>query len=322
MAGAFTVMQRPKSGWQEAQEAAMPMLQMAFQALMQQKMQENQQKEAQQRLQQFAPGLFTTAAQQTLASEQPSMGALGTIPERYKRILQKEVQTQPYQLDIEKAKQYPGLDFSEMGIPYKVPQPQMPMFGILPGQQTGLPKTEKEAVDNYISRTGEDPKNVLATPKPLPGGKGIAYFEAGLKPEIQKARESAATISTEKVQMGSALDSMLKSLDDMNAELTKDPNILLRNINPFTEREFKAILANYDKTAAIAAGGKQLTVTELNLIKQTRPTWLDYNSPRAIAYKINKQQEIIQNAQARLAGQQLNQIGQPNKIGRFAVEVE
>ena len=125
MAGAFTVMQRPKSGWQEAQEAAMPMLQMAFQALMQQKMQENQQKEAQQRLQQFAPGLFTTAAQQTLASEQPSMGALGTIPERYKRILQKEVQTQPYQLDIEKAKQYPGLDFSEMGIPYKVPQPNL-----------------------------------------------------------------------------------------------------------------------------------------------------------------------------------------------------
>ena len=116
--------------------------------------------------------------------------------------------------------------------------------------------------------------------------------------------------TTEKVQMGSNLDAMLGSLNDMEQKL-KDPKILLRNLNPFAEREFKAILDTYDKTAAIAAGGKQLTQTELNLIKKTRPTLLDFSNPKAIAYKINKQREIIQNARARLGGGTQQQTNDP-----------
>jgi len=289
-----------------AYDYAEPYLQFAFQAMMQKQLQDQQRQENMQRANQMFPGLFTNQAQQTLASERPDMGVLGTMPESYKKILQKESKTQPLQFNIENASKYPGIgmDLFTGNLEYKVPQPQMPMFGILPGQQTGLAKTAEEAINNYVTQTGENPKNIIATPKPLPGGKGIAYFEASVKPEVQKSRESAATVSTEKVQMGSALDSMYKSLNDMETVLTKDPNILLRNMNPFSEREFKAILSNYDKTAAIAAGGKQLTATELNLIRETRPTWLDYNNPKAIAYKIQKQKEIIANAQSRLAGQQ------------------
>ena len=125
MAGQVFTLPPRQTGAGAFTEGMSPFLVMAFEQMLKRKFQDQERQKAQQRIQQFAPGLFTTAAQQTLASEQPSMGALGTIPERYKRILQKEVQTQPYQLDIEKAKQYPGLDFSEMGIPYKVPQPNL-----------------------------------------------------------------------------------------------------------------------------------------------------------------------------------------------------
>jgi len=119
---------------------------------------------------------------------------------------------------------------------------------------------------------------------------------------------NAPTATGEKITMGSNLDAMEGLLNDMEVKL-KDPKILLRNLNPFSEREFKAIVDTYDKTAAIAAGGKQLTDTELQLIKKTRPTLLDMNSPKAIEYKINKQREIIQNAKARLRGE-TGQIGQ------------
>lgn len=129
--------------------------------------------------------------------------------------------------------------------------------------------------------------------------------------QVGTTEKGAKVVSTpqptaEKVQMASNLDAMLGSLNDMETKL-KDPKILLRNLNPFAEREFKAILDTYDKTSAIAAGGKQLTQTELNLIRKTRPTLLDFSNPEAIKYKLNKQREIIQNARARLSGGMINQ---------------
>ena len=106
--------------------------------------------------------------------------------------------------------------------------------------------------------------------------------------------------TTEKIQMGTYLNSMEESIDAMEEKL-KDPNIMLRGLlNPLGEREFKAILASFDKEAAIAAGGKQLTKTELDLIRSTRPTIWDIKSPDAIARKIKKLRVIVKDAKSRL----------------------
>jgi len=106
--------------------------------------------------------------------------------------------------------------------------------------------------------------------------------------------------TTEKIQMGTYLDSMEESIDAMEEKL-KDPNIMLRGLlNPLGERDFKAILASFDKEAAIAAGGKQLTKTELDLIRSTRPTIWDIKSPEAIARKIRKLRSIVTGAKSRL----------------------
>jgi hypothetical protein len=106
----------------------------------------------------------------------------------------------------------------------------------------------------------------------------------------------------ERVQAQSAVDSMLQSLDTMEQMLAEDPSRLVRSNIPFMEREFKAVIDQFDKEAAIAAGGKQLTETELNLIRRTRPTIQDVNSPEAIKRKIAKLRQIGVNAKARLAG--------------------
>lgn len=74
-------------------------------------------------------------------------------------------------------------------------------------------------------------------------------------------------------------------LTDMETYINENPNVFIKGLNPLAEREFKAILSNYDKVAAIAAGGKQLTQTELKLIRDTRPTLLDTKNSKAIAYK-------------------------------------
>lgn len=106
--------------------------------------------------------------------------------------------------------------------------------------------------------------------------------------------------TTERIQMGSALDSMANSIDAMEAKITKDPTALVKSKIPFVEREFKAILDAFDKESAIAAGGKQLTETELALIRNTRPTMQDMFDPKAISYKLNKLRQVVANAKGRL----------------------
>ena len=146
------------------------------------------------------------------------------------------------------------------------------------------------------------------TVDPLTGN----FQQVGMAPKGSRV-VSAPNVTTEKVQMGSALDNMLSSINSMEEKLS-DPNILIRNVNPFGEREFKAILSNFDKEASIAAGGKQLTQTELNLIRETRPGLLDAKSPKAISYKLNKLRATLGDAKARLEGARTtSQVG--SKVG-------
>lgn len=121
------------------------------------------------------------------------------------------------------------------------------------------------------------------------------------------ARIVSSTVPTaEKITMESGLETMDGLLNDLEAKLTNDPEVLIRGINPFAEREFKAIVDSFDKSAAIAAGGKQLTKTELDLIRKTRPGLLDANSPKAIKYKLDTLRKTIKKAKARLiSGQEI-----------------
>ena len=128
------------------------------------------------------------------------------------------------------------------------------------------------------------------------------------------------TPTAEKVQAQTAVDSMLESLDEMERMLLEDPTRLIRRNIPFMEREFAAVVDQFDKEAAIAAGGKQLTATELQLIRKTRPTIQDVNSPEAIARKIVKLREIGLSAKARLAGQQLSQEPGENDFSQLSDE--
>lgn len=136
---------------------------------------------------------------------------------------------------------------------------------------------------------------------------------------IARAKVQAAP-GPERVQAETAIDSMLQSLDDMEQFLTEDPTRLLKVNIPFAEREFAAIMNQFDKEAAIAAGGKQLTTTELNLIRQTRPTIQDFRDPAAIRRKLTKLRQIGQTAQARLEGKPRPSAGQ--RVGRFLIEAE
>ena len=148
------------------------------------------------------------------------------------------------------------------------------------------------AAGRYKTRAKETPVYLV---DPVSGEtRQVATTPKGAK----TVRGQAPT--TEKIQMGTYLDSMEESIDSMEEKL-KDPNIMLRGLlNPLGEREFKAILASFDKEAAIAAGGKQLTKTELDLIRSTRPTIWDIKSPEAIARKIKKLRGIVKDAKSRL----------------------
>lgn len=128
----------------------------------------------------------------------------------------------------------------------------------------------------------------------------------------------------ERAQTISALETMGSLLNDMQSMLKESPyrvmtgNIL--GVNAF-DRQANAIFRQYDKTAAIAAGGKQLTQTELGLIASNRPTVADAGDPQAMAYKMNNLRMILTKAHDRLtrglagetqmgaAGDMLNQGG-------------
>jgi len=192
-----------------------------------------------------------------------------------------------------------------------------------------LPRSAGVPIAPYVL----DPSTGVVTPATLEGGHaavlqpGSRVFSRPLTPEAFGAREQArqetraetlplrvqeaaqiarakveAAPGPERIQAASAIDSMLQSLDDMERMLTERPERLLTSQIPFLEREFAAVRDQFDKEAAIASGGKQLTATELNLIRRTRPTLQDLFSPGAIAIKINKLRQIGQNAKARFEG--------------------
>lgn len=134
--------------------------------------------------------------------------------------------------------------------------------------------------------------------------KSAEVYKSFLSPEekveLAKNLETIKRESPERVTMSSNLDVMDSLLTDMATFLEKDTMVMVKGLNPLAQREFKAIVDNYDKVAAIAAGGKQLTKTELDLIRNTRPTLLDTKNPEAIKRKFNIAKEVLGMARDRL----------------------
>ena len=129
----------------------------------------------------------------------------------------------------------------------------------------------------------------------FPQGTTMKYgnFQIPLNPP--QTPERANTIS--------ALETMSGLLGDMNTMLTSSPHRVATGNIPgvnFFDRQANAIFRLYDKTAAIAAGGKQLTQTELALIASNRPTVADIMDPKAMQYKMNKLKEVLTAAHDRL----------------------
>ena len=169
-------------------------------------------------------------------------------------------------------------------------------------QQTGGGTKGVYEFDPYkggVNKVGDIPmgselRNRYADPSELIGERKEA------SKELFKYKETGKRETEGRVQMASNLDVMEGLLGDMETYIAENPNVFITGINPLGEREFKAILSNYDKVAAIAAGGKQLTKTELDLIRKTRPTILDTGNPKAIAYKFNILKNTIGLAKERL----------------------
>ena len=107
----------------------------------------------------------------------------------------------------------------------------------------------------------------------------------------------------ERAQTISALETMDSLLTDMETILTENParvaSANMWGVNLF-DRKANAIFRQYDKTAAIAAGGKQLTQTELGLIASNRPTVADIVSPEAMKYKMTNLRTILRKSHGRL----------------------
>lgn len=121
----------------------------------------------------------------------------------------------------------------------------------------------------------------------------VGNFNVPLNPP--QTPERANTIS--------ALETMGSLLSDMENLLTKAPARVASGNIPVVnwfDRQANAIFRLYDKTAAIAAGGKQLTQTELALIASNRPTVADAMDPQAMQYKMNKLKEVLVAAHNRL----------------------
>lgn len=101
----------------------------------------------------------------------------------------------------------------------------------------------------------------------------------------------------------SALETMDTLLTDMDTLLTEAPGRVVSGnvlgLNLF-DRKSNAIFRQYDKTAAIASGGKQLTQTELALIASNRPTVADVGDPAAMQYKMENLRKVLRSAHNRL----------------------
>lgn len=141
---------------------------------------------------------------------------------------------------------------------------------------------------------GSELRNRYADPSELIGERTEA------SKDLFKYKDTGKRETEGRVQMASNLDVMEGLLTDMETYINENPNVFIKGLNPLAEREFKAILSNYDKVAAIAAGGKQLTQTELKLIRDTRPTLLDTKNSKAIAYKFGILKNTIGLAKERL----------------------
>ena len=165
--------------------------------------------------------------------------------------------------------------------------------------QFGIDPTTGQPIPMLPTTRGNIPVQPMQVPlvtvNPLTGESS----QTGMVPRNAKVVSQPA-VTTEKAQAFSALDSMMGSIDAMEQALQADPGHLVRSRIPFMDRDYRAITDQFDKEAAIAAGGKQLTTTELNLIRSTRPTLEDIKSPEAIARKIAKLREIATNAKSRL----------------------
>lgn len=154
---------------------------------------------------------------------------------------------------------------------------------------------------------GAEVRNVQVSPEEREA------IRVGGSKEIAKYKTEIARESPERIQMASNVEAMDNLLNDMEQYLKDNPDVFIKGLNPLAEREFKAITDNYDKVAAIAAGGKQLTRTELNLIRRTRPGLLDTRNIKAIEYKFKILRGIQQRAKERLGrGVKAESKKQPN----------
>ena len=195
----------------------------------------------------------------------------------------------------------------------------MQKYGLLPGGMAG----------GGVNVFAFDPNT--GTVAPAEGGQGLArgsrIMPTRTTPDVAREMSQARAEGTalgqretpERAQAASAIDSMLASLDSMEQLITEDPSRLATSKIPFMEREFAAVMNQFDKEAAIAAGGKQLTTTELNLIRNTRPTMQDMFDPGAIQLKIDKLRSIGRNAQSRLSR---TSTATPSSTGRIRVRLK
>jgi hypothetical protein len=151
------------------------------------------------------------------------------------------------------------------------------------------PPSEAEQLGQIQRMTGGGASGML----PQGTTMKVGNFNVPLNPP--QTPERANTIS--------ALETMGTLLTDMQNMLSENPGRVVSGnvigVNLF-DRKANAIFRQYDKTAAIAAGGKQLTQTELALIASNRPTVADVGDPAAMQYKMNNLMTILQKAHDRL----------------------
>jgi len=226
------------TGLQEFVNSANPMLQQAFAAYQQkqmyayqlQKQQEMANQQRQQNMeqtQQIFPGVFSPIPEQykNYAKIQGEQGVAGQgivpikPPEGYKP---------QYQFNPIEAEKYPSFGFDSKG--EWTWKSQTPMFGSIGGDKPStVPKTAKEAKDQFlIANPQYNESDLSAVPKPLPGGKGVAYWEASVTPSAEdKYKESGKNLrgvekgigETEKFirQFELSYDELKKSHPDIGA---------------------------------------------------------------------------------------------------------
>lgn len=213
--------ERTRSGWEDFSAGLQPGLQQAMNLYLQQKFADMQRQRNLEQARQVVPQLFTettpaSAYQRFLPQGTELNLAGGLAPERQTEVARQLTQAKGIKIP-ERVRKFafkseglqPSIDITTGQVSLK-PEDAFQAYyrSLLPTKsaegkptQAGaglVPLTPDEAIENFMTQNPDVKReDIRVTPKPIPGQKGIAYYEASVSPEAEVVKKKEAELQRE-----------------------------------------------------------------------------------------------------------------------------